>query len=144
MHFSKFKKDIWQHIICCFEIWNLNNCIPERGYYGSCMLFIRVCRNFLVFNLQAIFLRKFFFKFDTCIDMLEISPPYCFRSLWVTIESEMSQIRVKFANIIPLACVQPTGHIFAGISFRFAETLLWETSRHPIVLVALESKLSQK
>ena len=34
--------------------------------------------------------------------MLEISPPYCFGSLGVNIESEMSQIRVKFANIIPL------------------------------------------
>ena len=45
------------------------------------------------------------FKFCRNITMGEVSPPYCFGSLGVNIESAMSQIRVKFANIIPLACV---------------------------------------
>ena len=77
--------------------------------------------------------------------MLEISLTYCFGSLQVNIESEMSQIiRVKFANIVLLACVQPTDHISGGIVFNFAETLLWEKSHHPIVLVAWELKLTQK
>ena len=57
------------------------------------------------------------------IGMLEIWPPYCFGSLRVNIESEMSQIRVKFVNIMHLACVQPTGHICAAISFKFCRNI---------------------
>ena len=79
--------------------------------------------------------------------MLEISPPYCFGSLGVNIESEMSQIRVKFANIIPLACVQPTGHIFAGISFRFCRNITMGEVSPPYCFgslrVKIESEMSQ-
>ena len=39
-------------------------CIPEkRGYYGSRTVIIRVCRDFLVFNLQATFLLGFLLNF---------------------------------------------------------------------------------
>ena len=117
-----------------------------RGYYGSCMLFVHACvrRDFLVFNLQATFLKGFFFKFATCIDMLEISPPYCFGSLGVNIESEMSQIRVKFANIIPFACVQPTGHIFAGISFRFCRNITMGEVLPPYCFGSLKVKIESE
>ena len=42
------------------------NCIPEmRGYYGSrtVIVRVRVCRDFLVFNLQATFLLGFLLNF---------------------------------------------------------------------------------
>ena len=79
--------------------------------------------------------------------MVEVSPPYCYGIFLVKIESEMSQIRVKFANIIPFACVEPTGPIFAGISFRFCRNITVGKVSPPYCFgslrVIIESEMSQ-
>ena len=92
-------------------------CIPEKqGYYGSRMVIVRVRRDFLVFNLQAIFLLGFLLNFTSGL-LLQLSGHPI---VLVGQESKLGSGESKMSEIFTIACVQAVVHSFFQIYFIFS------------------------
>ena len=130
-HYCSILKQ-WKKIGINFKIYlqhvNAYNmgyqCIPEKWeYYGSCTVIVHflVCRDFLVFNLQATFLLGFLLNFANGFLWQRSGHPI----LLVAQESNWCSGKSKTSKILTTAFVQAIGHSFFSIYFIFSTWNGW-------------------